>query len=398
MSEPCVTAVITTFNNESYIEQTINNIQKQTFKNIEIIFIDDNSQDSTVCLIETAISHDNRCKLVKNKTNKGAGYCRNIGFRLATGKYIIFLDDDDLYHLSMLELMYLYAEEYSCDTVVCKSKRLHVGTGLIYPHETVHSSLLSGKTLFSPLDISDSFFQCFNFAAWDKMFRREMLINSSLAFQEIRSTNDIFFTVTAMLSSKKIGVIEEELYTRRYLREGSVVNTRDSSYQCTITAMSGLKDFIFNNSSCNEFRNSFFRFVIDDLSWKLQTLKKFDNFKILREMTIKLIESIHPDWRKMDIGFEYTQEQLDRLKLVDAKDHMMIYKHELFMRTEALQAELSNCIEEHKKSDKFESSHENLIIENQKLTNTINEIIKNYESSTSWKITTPLRYIKKFFS
>ena len=96
MSEP-VSIITPTFNSAKYIAETIQSVQKQTYPNWEMIIVDDCSQDKTVDIIQNFMEDDHRIHLVQLNKNSGAGVARNNAINVAKGRYIAFLDSDDLW-------------------------------------------------------------------------------------------------------------------------------------------------------------------------------------------------------------------------------------------------------------------------------------------------------------
>lgn len=95
--EALVSIITPTYNSEKYIAETIRSVQHQTYKNWEMIIVDDCSSDKTEPIIAEFIANDNRIKFYKLHHNAGAGIARNQAVSMATGKYIAFLDSDDLW-------------------------------------------------------------------------------------------------------------------------------------------------------------------------------------------------------------------------------------------------------------------------------------------------------------
>jgi len=102
MSE-LVSIIVPTYNTEKFIRQTIESVQNQTYTNWEMILADDASTDKTVVIIEEFAQKDSRIKLFKLPENKGNGFARNTALEKATGKYIAYLDADDLWFPEKLE-------------------------------------------------------------------------------------------------------------------------------------------------------------------------------------------------------------------------------------------------------------------------------------------------------
>ena len=116
---PLVSIITPTFNSQEFLEQTINSILDQSYKNWELILVDDASSDNTLQIINEYISHYNNIILLQNKSNQGAGVSRNKGILAAKGDYIAFLDADDLWKPNKLELQINYMLKNKLD--VCFS-------------------------------------------------------------------------------------------------------------------------------------------------------------------------------------------------------------------------------------------------------------------------------------
>lgn len=98
-----VSILTPTYNTEKFIRATIESVQNQTYQNWEMILVDDASTDNTVGIIEEFVKKDSRIKLFKLPENRGNGFARNAALEKATGKYIAYLDADDLWYPEKLE-------------------------------------------------------------------------------------------------------------------------------------------------------------------------------------------------------------------------------------------------------------------------------------------------------
>ena len=116
--EDKISVIIPTYNRAKSIIQSINSVLKQTYYNLEILIIDDCSNDNTESLISTI--KDSRIKYIKLKENKGASFARNLGIKMSTGKYITFQDSDDIYHINKIEKQYLNLIKKKSDFDFCK--------------------------------------------------------------------------------------------------------------------------------------------------------------------------------------------------------------------------------------------------------------------------------------
>lgn len=107
------------FNSEKTIVKTIRSIRDQSFKDWELLIIDDGSTDTTCSLIETEIAEDDRIVLMSRPSDrlKGANACRNMGIEQATGNYVAFMDSDDAWKVNRLENAIGYLKSTNCDAI-----------------------------------------------------------------------------------------------------------------------------------------------------------------------------------------------------------------------------------------------------------------------------------------
>ena len=110
-NEPLVSIITPLYNCEKYIEETIQSVINQTYKNWEMIIVDDCSKDKGVEIVEKYQKLDSRIKLYRNEKNQGVSYTRNRAIGLSKGKYIAFLDSDDLWKKEKLEKQISFMEE-----------------------------------------------------------------------------------------------------------------------------------------------------------------------------------------------------------------------------------------------------------------------------------------------
>ncbi|WOD45056.1 glycosyltransferase family 2 protein [Hwangdonia lutea] len=109
-----VSIITPMYNSEVFISETINSVLCQTYKNWELILIDDCSNDKTLEVVENFIVKNPSIQLIKNSSNKGAAFSRNKGIQTAKGDYIAFLDADDLWKPNKLEIQLAFMESENC--------------------------------------------------------------------------------------------------------------------------------------------------------------------------------------------------------------------------------------------------------------------------------------------
>jgi teichuronic acid biosynthesis glycosyltransferase TuaG len=116
-----VSVVIPNFNGARYIEATIKSVLNQTYYNLEIIIIDNNSTDNSVDLIKNIILTDSRIKLIPLECNSGGpAVPRNVGIKASTGAYIAFVDSDDIWHSQKISIQVDIMKRYGVSFIACE--------------------------------------------------------------------------------------------------------------------------------------------------------------------------------------------------------------------------------------------------------------------------------------
>lgn len=111
-----ISVIVPVYNVEKFLENSVKSITEQTYKNLEIILVDDGSKDNSGNMCEELAKNDSIIKVV-HKENGGLSSARNAGLNVATGKYIMFIDSDDFYELNSCEVLYNEIERTQADFV-----------------------------------------------------------------------------------------------------------------------------------------------------------------------------------------------------------------------------------------------------------------------------------------
>ena len=120
MENPKISIIVPVYNSEVYLKECIDSILNQTFKDIEVIFINDGSTDNSVQVIKENMTKNNF--IIIEQENRGLGAARNVGLKKSTGEYILFLDSDDYLDKYACEHMYKVAIDTESDVVQCGFK------------------------------------------------------------------------------------------------------------------------------------------------------------------------------------------------------------------------------------------------------------------------------------
>ena len=218
-----LSVVMPIYNGVPFLKDAINDLLCQTYKDFELICVDDGSQDKSLDVIKYYANGDDRIIYI-SQPNCGAGNARNKGLSMASGKYVIFLDCDDRYAPSFFESMLRKADETDADIVLCDASVFDN-----YKYQPMDSSWVLRKAYlvndtFAPEDIDRRIFNITSGMPWNKMFRRQFIIDENIEFENIQYWNDTYFSFVLLASAKKIAVIDEELVHYRMNRPGAITS------------------------------------------------------------------------------------------------------------------------------------------------------------------------------
>lgn len=152
MNVPLVSIITPMFNSEKFISETIQSVQQQTYTNWEMILVDDCSTDQTRLLVEKFSKNDNRIKLHQLKTNSGPAKARNKGIEIAYGKYLTFLDADDLWFPDFIENSILHINTSGIHFVFSSYRRSDEKLNFIYsdfivPKKVTYTDILKTNSI-----------------------------------------------------------------------------------------------------------------------------------------------------------------------------------------------------------------------------------------------------------
>ena len=224
MRQPQVSIIVPAYNVENYIERCLNSLVNQTFKDIEIITINDGSTDKSLELLNKYAKEDIRISVI-DLGDEGVSYCRNLGIEKANGKYIMFVDSDDWIDSNMIEAMYKKAEENKLDLVMCsyirefkdhsKEKIFNLPEEIIYKEDKVKNELL--RKLVGPVkeELSNPEMLDALGTVWGKLYRADILKENKIKFvdlKEIGSAEDTLFNIFTFNYLSKVMFLNKPMY------------------------------------------------------------------------------------------------------------------------------------------------------------------------------------------
>ena len=207
MNKPSVSVVMPVYNSAKYLRECLNSLVNQTLKDIEIICVDDGSNDESLDILNEFRAYDDRI-LFFNQENRGAAEARNRGLGIANGKYIIFLDSDDVFELDMLEKMHCKAEETGVDITMCNYDLLSQNRTSDIACNVRRKNAKKGNVDITKLSLDE--LNCFiNTSPWTKLVRKDFLVENNIAFQNLKSANDVYFSYMSVLLADSMCYIDD---------------------------------------------------------------------------------------------------------------------------------------------------------------------------------------------
>lgn len=225
---PLISVIIPIFNAEKYLEDCLKSVEIQTYKNIEVILVDDGSTDSSKNICKIFTDRDERFKYCYQE-NKGVSEARNRGLILARGEFIAFADSDDLLHKDFVKTQYRNISELNVDIAISQYTRFYEreyisgintssNTNNTNDENNCDDGDISKALLYNPDDSINLILKDSTYAGytWNKMFRASLLKNDEglvIPFDtSLHMCEDLYFCCQAIKNTEKIAFTEEKLY------------------------------------------------------------------------------------------------------------------------------------------------------------------------------------------
>lgn len=215
MSDVLVSLIVPIYNVEDYLAECLDSILGQTYKDIQVILVDDGSTDHSYNICKDYQTKDERIKIM-HKENGGLASSRNAGLQAVEGEWVGFIDSDDVIEPDFVEKMLLRLRQTGADVAVCGFERYDDGTGKVYKKEMMGGTwnVLESGEFGEMLYV--------NPGVCNKLFNANLFHN--VRFVELRLAEDLIFTVDLLEQMPKFVRVKEVLYHYR-VRNGSIINT-----------------------------------------------------------------------------------------------------------------------------------------------------------------------------
>ena len=280
--EAVVSIIVPVYKVEKYIRQCVDSLLAQTYRNIEVILVDDGSPDNCGAICDEYAAKDSRVKVI-HQQNGGVSVARQTGIDHATGEYSIHADPDDWVELNMIEELVAKAVANNADMVICdfyresKSDRIHVCQN---PGNDLSASAVLRKILSQQLHGS----------CWNKLVNRSRIEGIGFTPEDLCILEDELYNIRILTRSIKVTYLPKALYHYRIDNEDSLCNTiSDKSFKLKVKAVSEIESFCLANVAGIAFFDFF-------------PIKRNVLFDALRTKRYEVLRELYPEQKEAMIN------------------------------------------------------------------------------------------------
>ena len=297
MDNELISVIIPVYAVEKYLEECLESVVKQTYKNLEIILVDDGSPDDCGDICDRWAEYDHRIQVI-HQENMGLSEARNVGIEHANGKYIGFVDSDDVIKTRFYEALEKAMVETEADVVIMHEKRWD---GKQRENETYDQI-----GVIEEYDDQSRFINHFRDSftgpvgwAWNKLYRKELI--GTTRFVKGRKIEDLMFNAEIALKIKKAVWIKDRMYYYR-MREDSITCVANSAgtLLAHVEAVKDVRDIFQSMPDDSGKAYSTYAMNFFANAWGLALVKKYDNRKEIR----RIFEYSYDNWKNEITGNE----------------------------------------------------------------------------------------------
>ena len=332
-----ISVVMPIYNAADYLKPALDSVINQTLTDIELICVDDGSTDNSLSIIKEYQQTDERVRIL-TENNAGPSIARNKGLARARGKYVIFLDADDFYEENLLEKLYDLAEEEKLDVAICKFDIYNNRKAKFEDNiRSDHGEIFTESDVVSKNDYPDVILSCTTGYIWNKLFRREFLVEKELVFdEELRVFEDTHFVVNALSLAEGVGKCHERLIHHRVYTNQPRNKLFKKYYAQVPVVYAKIKEFLRSHGMYIPLSQSFLNlsanrcYKIYNLLW-LDAKKEFWNL-------------LHDEYAEI-LGWTNAEpEYFESPEICDFVANVIVYNHKQYVKREnmGLKVKLKN--------------------------------------------------------
>ena len=286
---PKVSVIVPIYNVEKYLEKCINSLLSQTLEDIQIILVNDGSKDNSGNIAREYEKNNKNRIIYVEKENGGLSDARNHGLKYATGDFIAFLDSDDYIEKNAYEEMYNKAIEENADYVECDfiwefPNKIRVDKQ--YPYKNKKEMLSFVRVV-----------------AWNKLIKRQLIIDNNLEFPKGLRYEDVEFTYKLIPFINKFAYVDKP-FIHYVQREGSIANVQNERTAEIFTVLDNVIEFYKKNNIYEKYR--------DELEYNYARYLLCSSLKRMCKIKDKTIREklLTESWERLNLNFPNWKENV----------------------------------------------------------------------------------------
>ena len=280
-----ISLIVPVYNTSKYLNKCIDSLINQSYKDIEIIIINDGSTDNSEEIIKSY--KDKRIKYI-SKSNEGIGKTRNLGIEKTSGDYLAFVDPDDYLDKYFCEKMIKKAEKDKCDIVICD-----------YFEDQNGKLKKITFTAFKNMSLKKdpNFINFINLGPCNKIYKTSMIKENGIKFEENLKYEDAPFVIKALLSAKKIGKVNDCL-TYYVIHEKSETTIRDERIFDILKIADKIVQELEKAKYPKDPMINLITMILTDYTIQQRYIKNKRIRNTFIEEAFKYLNELDPNWRK----------------------------------------------------------------------------------------------------
>ena len=218
-----ISVIVPVYNVEKYLSECLDSILNQTYKQLDVILVDDGSTDSSGDICDSYAKRDRRVQVIHQK-NSGVASARNNGLDRARGQYIAFVDSDDFIDNAMYEIMYRKLSISDADMIICGYKKIDEEGKPVHNDSPIKNQELSVHDALEKLNEKNGWYYL---TVWNRMYKKEVWDN--IRFDVGKKHEDEFIVHKLFARCNKILTIEDKLYSYRNRQNSIMTGKADAT-------------------------------------------------------------------------------------------------------------------------------------------------------------------------
>lgn len=276
-----VSIIIPVHNSSKYLESCINSVINQSYKNIEIIAVENGSTDNSLEILK---KYSDKIH-IEVLDNSNLGLARNIGIKLSTGYYISFIDSDDFVEENFISSLVNNLEENNSDLSICNIKEIHEETKKTIIRNEYPKEIITNNVILENLDK-------FNYGPCNKLYKSKIIKENNIHFLENIKYEDLPFVLNYINKVKSISKVNKALYIYNIHKESEQTSI-DKRIFDIITSLNECKKFTDTHILENIYIKTLLTYILKTRYIKDKTLRN----EFLKE-SFKELNNNYPNWKK----------------------------------------------------------------------------------------------------